>query len=269
MRIAPKPQQGQEITLDKLLNKNPPKPKPIPGIMPQSNQTMIQDFGTYWRLSPIRLREGLYTYDLLNGLLDGGEEKDFEGWMGYSLKSNENGDFIAAASDTIFAIIDFLHKHLKDPKYGPVAKEAWDYIGKSFHLGTVSEPILLTRCVYNPNPELDEVFHDSDLPTQYSTKGRLRGLHGIFYGHAQRDEFARLILGCSNGLYASQVLKELLGNDDPFIARLLDPPECTEEYSFQILASAYPWPLLQAKSSFNVQGPAFGVAARQLWGGRP
>lgn len=214
MRIAPRPTQGQEISIENLLER-PKNPATDPEVIPGTTESVIIETDTYWRLSPIKLRAGRYTYDLSKNALDNGDRKYPTAWVLYSRDRYLEGGFVAAAGDVMFSIMDFLHSHVNDPIFGTKAQNAWEYLAKRFN--TRDRPMMLTRCDYNPRPEPDEVAHDFGLPTSYNQHGALRGEVESIGKLSDADEYTRLMLGCADSSHVIDVISGL--NPNPWIWR--------------------------------------------------
>lgn len=219
MRIAPKPQPGQEVSLTDLLAE--PKnlgssSSPLAQAKPPCKASIVHA-GPYWRLSPISLRGGYYTYDFLDGPLDDATQRNFSDWVTYAKKAYENKDFVPASADVLFSILDFLDENLADPENGEQAKSIWEFI--QFMLCGVPEqkrPIMLTQCNFTLPSQ--EVVHDYGLPTEHHIQGTLTGCVGEVYKLPDKDEFTRLTFGCQKADRVNELFLALTGKE-PFAAR--------------------------------------------------
>lgn len=259
MRIAPKPKQGQEVSLDSLL-KTQNAPVPTPGTIPGPAGGVLLDFGDYWRLGPISLRGDHYIYDLKKGFLEDRAQRTIKEWAEYSAQAFNKKEFVAASADVLFAIIDFLHQHLTNPQHGQIACDAWDYLGNIYKAEYGDDPMLLTLCSYKSNPPSDQVTHDLGIPTIYRVEGRLRGIDGGLGLSLDKDDYTRITLGCQDAVHVNQVLSELTGQPPEIPSNEQIP----DEGEFPFMIWTHPCNLqLDPKWELGLPGPAIGVAQRK------
>lgn len=254
-----------------------PSMKPVlQSRLPNGIETIIKESLGSWRLSPIRLRGGLYTYDLWKSFLGQGMEANLRDWTNLSKENESQGYQVACAGDVLFSIADFLYPHINS---NTEAENAWTFLGKALSLqaGNQQVPVLLSKCVYGNIGEKDKVIHDIGLNTQYTEIGRLWGPDG-WDGWLLNtwDELVMLTLGCTDPGHARDILTALTGRP-PYVTRLACPSSTTERpLSIGIPKSTTSNPTictyLDASGSCRTPaigvdyGPAIGVKQiRRIW----
>lgn len=211
MRIAPKPLPGQEVSLDSILQSSPRQLARDMTLSP--DKIVIMDCGDYWRLSPIKLRRGLFAYDLWKGFLEESSEKPLQEWIEYSKDAYKNKRFIACAGDVLFSILDFLYGHLKDPNYGHSVEAPWEFLGAALKrkAGRPYRPWLLTTIAYGSKLGNDIVTHDIGLITGHRNLGEIHTRTKVI--DKDNASFTRIALGCPNSQYVCEVLQALVGQE--------------------------------------------------------
>jgi len=232
-----------------------------PIVSPSGIEADIQERSGGWRLSPISLRGGFYTYYLWNEFLEKGKENTLGDWEIQSRNSESVGNAVACSGDVLFSIADFLYQHINSSLE---AKHAWEFLAKALsrQAGNEQPPVLLSKCVYQITPGIDQVIHDIGLKTQFTEIGQLWGPEDYLDSFNQMKEFCLLTMGCRDPKRADKVFSELMG-ERPYVARVSELLGYTEVKHFSIgipnLQNMPPLKIFRIDTSGSNNGPAIGV----------